>query len=151
MRRHARVDVLPIVTFNYWFRERDANRQILFIDIHKCSFYNDRTAISMPKSIVSDFNLPESSKRILCLSFYLPSNLVSYLIEGQRREVIVINPDIKLCREEVLKSSSVNPGVRWAGMDVAEQLPHVVMIASFKAQIREVVQVNFLLSDLYAH
>ena len=78
-------------------------------------------------------------------------NLVSYLIEGQRREVIVINPDIKLCREEVLKSSSVNPGVRWAGMDVAEQLPHVVMIASFKAQIREVVQVNFLLSDLYAH
>ncbi len=105
----------------------------------------------MPKSIVSDFNLPESSKRILCLSFYLPLNLVSYLIEGQRREVIVINPDIKLCREEVLKSSSVNPGVRWAGMDVAEQLPHVVMIASFKAQIREVVQVNFLLSDLYAH
>lgn len=55
MRRHARVDVLSIVTFNYWFRERDANRQILFIDIHKCSFYNDRTAISMPKSIVSDF------------------------------------------------------------------------------------------------
>lgn len=54
MRRHARVDVLSIVTFNYWFRERDANRQILFIDIHKCSFYNDRTAISVPKSIVSD-------------------------------------------------------------------------------------------------
>lgn len=55
MRRHARVDVLSIVTFNYWFRERDANRPIFFIDIHKCSFYNDRTAIIMPKSIVSDF------------------------------------------------------------------------------------------------
>ena len=55
MRRHARVDVLSIVTFNYWFRERDDNRQILFIDIHKCSFYNDKTAISMPKSIASDF------------------------------------------------------------------------------------------------
>lgn len=38
-----------------WFRERDANKQILFIDIHKCSFYNDRTAISMPKSIALDF------------------------------------------------------------------------------------------------
>ena len=63
MRRHARVDVLSIVTFNYWFRERDANKQILFIDIHKCSVYNDRTAISMPKSIVSAFNLPELSKR----------------------------------------------------------------------------------------
>ncbi len=111
MRRHARVDVLSIVTFNYWFRERDANKQILFIDIHKCSFYNDRTAISMPKSIVSDFNLPESSKRILCLSFYLPLNLVSYLIERQRRKVIVVYTDIKLCREEVLESSGVNPGV----------------------------------------
>lgn len=55
MRRHARVDVPSIVTFNYWFRERDANKQILFIDIHKCSFYNDRTAISMPKSIALDF------------------------------------------------------------------------------------------------
>lgn len=55
MRRHARVDVLSIVTFNYWFRERDDDRQILFIDIHKCSFYNDRTATSMPKFIVLDF------------------------------------------------------------------------------------------------
>ena len=55
MRRHARVDVLSIVTFNYWFRERDANRHMLFIDIHKCSIYNDRTAISVPKSIVSDY------------------------------------------------------------------------------------------------
>ncbi len=63
MRRHARVDVLSIVTLNYWFRERDANKQILFIDIHKCNLYNDdRTAISVPKSIVSDFNLPESLK-----------------------------------------------------------------------------------------
>lgn len=51
MRRHARVDVLSIVTFNYWFRERDANSQILFIDVHKCCIYNDKIAISMPKFI----------------------------------------------------------------------------------------------------
>lgn len=38
MRHHARVDVLSIVTFNYWFLERDANKQILFIDIHKLAF-----------------------------------------------------------------------------------------------------------------
>ncbi len=83
--------------------------------------------------------------------FNLPLNLGTYLIERQGRKVIVVYPDIKLCREEILKASGVNPGVRWAGMDVAEQLPHVVMIASFKAQIREVVQVDFLLSDLNAH
>ena len=83
--------------------------------------------------------------------FNMPLNLGAYLIERQRRKVIVVYPDIKLCREEILKASGVNPGVRWAGMDVAEQLPHVVMIASFKAQIREVVQVDFLLSDLNAH
>lgn len=55
MRRHARVDVLSIVTFNYWFRERDANSQILLIEVHKRSIYNDMIAISMPKSIVSGF------------------------------------------------------------------------------------------------
>lgn len=55
MRRHARVDVLSIVTFNYWFRERDANSQILLIEVHKRSIYNDMIAISMPNSIVSGF------------------------------------------------------------------------------------------------
>lgn len=55
MRRHARVDVLSIVTFNYWFRERDANSQILLIEVHKRSIYNDMIAISMPDPIVSDF------------------------------------------------------------------------------------------------
>lgn len=34
---------------------------------------------------------------------------------------------------------------------MAEQLPYVVMIAALKTQIREVVQVDFLLPDLYAH
>lgn len=56
MRRHARVDVLSIVTFNYWFRERDANSQIFLIDVHKYRIYDDKSAIIMPKSIVSDFN-----------------------------------------------------------------------------------------------
>ena len=46
-----------------------------------------------------------------CISFNLPFNLGAYLIERQRREVIVVYPDIKLCREEVLKASGVNPGV----------------------------------------
>lgn len=55
MRRHARVDVLSIVTFNYWFLERDVNRQIFLIDIHTYSIYNDMIAIRVPKSIVSDF------------------------------------------------------------------------------------------------
>lgn len=95
MRRHARVDVLSIVTFNYWFRERDANKQILFIDIHKCSFYNDRTAISMPKSIVSALICRNRQNEILCLSFYLSLNLVSYLIERQGREIIIVYTDIK--------------------------------------------------------
>lgn len=36
-------------------------------------------------------------------------------------------------------------------MDVAEQLPHVVMITSLKTQIGKVVQVDFLFADLYAH
>lgn len=49
--------------------------------------------------------------RSLCLSFNLTLNLVSYIIERQRREIIVVYPDIKLCMEEVLKASSVNPGV----------------------------------------
>ena len=70
MRRHARVVVLSIVTFNYWFRERDANRQIFFIDVHKCSFYNDRTAIRVPKFIVSDFY------------YSIPAEAVLLTIEG---------------------------------------------------------------------
>ena len=78
-------------------------------------------------------------------------NLVSYLIERQGREVIVVYTDIKLCREEVLKASGVNPGVRWTGMDVAEKLPHIVMIAAIKAQIRKVIQVDFLFANLNAH
>ena len=45
-------------------------------------------------------------------------NLGTYLIERQGCEVIVVYTDIKLCREEVLKASGVNPGVRWAGMNV---------------------------------
>ena len=36
-------------------------------------------------------------------------------------------------------------------MHMTEQLPYVVMIPTLKAQIREVVQVNFLLTDLNAH
>ena len=83
--------------------------------------------------------------------FNLPLNLVSYLIERQWRKVIVVYPDIKLCREEVLKASGVNPGVRWAGMHMTEELPYVIMIPSIKAKIRKVVQVDFLLSDLNAH
>ena len=73
MRRHARVDVLSIVTFNYWFGERDANKHILFIDNHKYSFYNDKTAISMPKFIVSDFNQSCQNRwrGDLCLSLNL--------------------------------------------------------------------------------
>jgi hypothetical protein len=76
---------------------------------------------------------------------------VSYLIERQRREIIVVYTDIKLCREEVLKSSGVNPGVRWAGMHMTEQLPDIVVIASLKAQIRKVIQVDFLFPYMYAH
>lgn len=34
---------------------------------------------------------------------------------------------------------------------MTEQLPYVVMIATLEAQIREVVQVDFLLPDLNAH
>ncbi len=76
---------------------------------------------------------------------------MSYLIERQGCEVIVVYPDIKLCREEVLKASGVNPGVRWAGMNMTEQLPYIVMIAAIKAQIREVIQIDFLFADLNAH
>ncbi len=83
--------------------------------------------------------------------FDLPLNLVSYLIERQRREIIVVYTDIKLCREKVLKASGVNPGVRWASVHMTEQLPHIVMIAAIKAQIRKVIQVDFLLPDLNAH
>lgn len=36
-------------------------------------------------------------------------------------------------------------------MHMAEQLPYVVMIATLKAQIGKVVQVDFLLFDLNAH
>lgn len=54
MRRHARVDVLSIVTFNYWFRERDANSQIFLIDVHKYRIYDDKSAIIMPSPLVSD-------------------------------------------------------------------------------------------------
>lgn len=36
-------------------------------------------------------------------------------------------------------------------MDVTEQLPYIVMIATIKAQIGKVIQVDFLLSDLNAH
>ena len=34
---------------------------------------------------------------------------------------------------------------------MAEQLPYIVMIATIKAQIRKVIQVDFLLAYLYAH
>jgi hypothetical protein len=76
---------------------------------------------------------------------------VSYLIERQRHKVIVVYTDIKLCREKVLKASGVNPGVRWAGVHMTEQLPYIVMIATIKAQIRKVIQIDFLLPDLNAH
>lgn len=36
-------------------------------------------------------------------------------------------------------------------MHMAEQLPYIVMIATIKAQIRKVIQVDFLLAYLYAH
>lgn len=36
-------------------------------------------------------------------------------------------------------------------MDMTKQLPHVVMIASFKVQIGKVVQIDFLFADLNAH
>ena len=36
-------------------------------------------------------------------------------------------------------------------MNVSEELPHVSVITSIKAQVREVVQVDFLLADLNAH
>lgn len=86
MRRHARVDVLSIVTFNYWFRERDANRPIFFIDIHKCSFYNDRTAIIMPKSIVSDFYYG----RVIEVGVFT----AEYIAEGIAYEVSVANHQV---------------------------------------------------------
>lgn len=55
MRRHAWVDILSIVTFNYWFRERDPNRHIFSIDVHKRCIYNYKIAINTPESIASDF------------------------------------------------------------------------------------------------
>ncbi len=79
------------------------------------------------------------------------SERISSGIRRQRRKVIVVYPDIKLCREEILKSPGVNPGVRWAAMHMAKQLPYIVMIAAIKAQIGKVVQVDFLLLDLNAH
>lgn len=45
------------------------------------------------------------------MSLNLPLNLGADLIERQRRKVIVIYTDIKLCREEILESSGVNPSV----------------------------------------
>lgn len=36
-------------------------------------------------------------------------------------------------------------------MHMAEQLPYIVMIATIKAQIRKVIQVDFLIAYLYAH
>ena len=46
-----------------------------------------------------------------CISFNLPLNLGADLIERQRHVIIVIYTYIKLCREEVLKTSGVNPGI----------------------------------------
>ena len=62
MRRHARVDVLSIVTFNYWFRERDSNSQTFLIDVHKYSIYDDKSAIIMPRTLVSYAITAESLK-----------------------------------------------------------------------------------------
>ena len=36
-------------------------------------------------------------------------------------------------------------------MNVSEELPHIIMIATIKAQIRKVIQVDFLLAYLYAN
>ena len=80
--------------------------------------------------------------------FNLLLNLGAYLIERQGCEVIVVYTDIKLCREKALKASGVNPGVRWAGMHMTEQLPYIVMIATIKAQIRKVIQINIVLNVL---
>lgn len=45
------------------------------------------------------------------MSLNLLLNLGADLIERQGREIIVVYPDIKLCREEVLMTSGVNPGI----------------------------------------
>lgn len=45
------------------------------------------------------------------MSLNLPLNLGADLIERQRHEIIVIYTYIKLCREEVLKTSGVNSGI----------------------------------------
>ena len=83
--------------------------------------------------------------------FNLPLDLGAYFIERQGRVVIVVYSDIKLCREKILESSGINPGVCWTSMDMAEQLPYIVMVASIKTEIRKVIQIDLPLAYMYAH
>lgn len=53
MRRHAQVDVLSIVTFNYWFLERDDYRRMYIVSLHKYNIFYSISNLRAKVDIVS--------------------------------------------------------------------------------------------------
>lgn len=64
MRRHARVDVLSIVTFNYLFRGRDDYRRMYFVALHKYDIFYSIGNLRAKVDIVSLLQLLSIRKSI---------------------------------------------------------------------------------------
>lgn len=65
-------------------------------------------------------------------------------------KVVIVHSYVVLCRIEVLESSGIDARIALSGMNVAKQLPNV-LITAFEAEERIVVQIDALLAHLDMH
>lgn len=73
-----------------------------------------------------------------------------YLLKRYWGKIVIIHAYVVLCRIEVLEPTCIDARIALSGMDVAEQLPHI-LITAFEAEKREMVQVDALLTHLDVH
>ena len=82
MRRHARVVVLSIVTFNYWFLERESYRSHKNTRIHKFLVFKSMFAITVPQFVKQPDLFKSMFTFGLCLDLEWISEYVWRLREG---------------------------------------------------------------------
>ena len=82
--------------------------------------------------------------------FHLLYNYLPHLFIRNRSETIVVHSHVILRGIQILESSCIYPRIALPGMDMAKQLPHV-LVAAFEAEEGIVAKVDFPLANLYAH
>ena len=76
---------------------------------------------------------------------YLP-----HLLIRNGLELIIVHSYVILRWIQILESSGIYPRIALPGVDMAEQLPHI-LVAAFEAEEGIVAKVDFPLAYLYAH